>query len=73
MFFNECVKINVSFCQEFCCTVWINFVKILVETGVEWPFDMQGPYSPTRHKNAPILVLQIFLYLVVFECKTTSD
>ena len=36
------------------------------------PFQ-QGPYSPTIFKNVLCLVLQIFLYLAVFECNTTSD
>ena len=33
----------------------------------------QGTYSPTILKNVLSLVLPFFLYLVVFECNTTSD
>ena len=32
-----------------------------------------GPYSPTFLQNDLSLVLQILLYLVAFECKTTSN
>ena len=35
--------------------------------------NKQDPYSPTILKNISSLVLQIFLYLEAFECKTTFD
>ena len=39
------------------------------------PFPKQalGQYSSTILKNVLSLVLQIFLYLVAFECNTTLD
>ena len=35
--------------------------------------NVQDRYSPTILENCLSLVLQIFLYLEVFECNTTSD
>ena len=46
---------------------------LLSQDSIENSLGLLGLYSPTILKNGLSFALRIFLYLVAFECSTTSD